>query len=54
MPVTSRLGPTLTAAGAESAPAEIDTIADLPKLAVALAARGFSEPDVTAVMAGNC
>jgi membrane dipeptidase len=39
--------------GAEAAPAEIDTIADLPKLATALAAGGFSADDVAAVMGGN-
>jgi membrane dipeptidase len=39
--------------GAESVPAEIDTIADLPKLASALGARGFGERDVAAVMGGN-
>jgi membrane dipeptidase len=39
--------------GAEAAPAELDTIADLPKLAVALARRGFSTDDIAAVMGGN-
>lgn len=39
--------------GAESAPAELDTVADLPKLASALARRGFSDEDVAAVMGGN-
>jgi Membrane dipeptidase (Peptidase family M19) len=39
--------------GAESTPAEIDTIADLPKLAPALAARGFGDTDIAAVMGGN-
>ncbi len=39
--------------GAESAPAELDTIADLPRLASMLASRGFTEPDVAAVMGGN-
>ena len=39
--------------GAESAPAEIDTVADLPKLAVALAGRGFADTDIAAVMGGN-
>jgi membrane dipeptidase len=39
--------------GAESAPAELDTIADLPKLAAALARRGFTGDEVAAVMGGN-
>jgi membrane dipeptidase len=39
--------------GAESAPAELDTIADLPKLATAVARRGFAADEVTAVMGGN-
>lgn len=39
--------------GAESAPAELDTIADLPKLATALADRGFAEDDVAGVLGGN-
>jgi membrane dipeptidase len=39
--------------GAEGAPAELDTIADLPKLASALAARGFADADIVAVMGGN-
>jgi membrane dipeptidase len=39
--------------GAESAPAEIDTIADLLKLAAALAGRGFAEDDIAAVMGRN-
>jgi membrane dipeptidase len=39
--------------GAESAPAEIDTIADLPKLATALARRGLADDDIAAVMGGN-
>jgi membrane dipeptidase len=39
--------------GAEAAPAEVDTIADLPKLAAALAARGFADSDIAAVMGGN-
>jgi microsomal dipeptidase-like Zn-dependent dipeptidase len=39
--------------GAEAAPAELDTIADLPKLASALAARGFADADIAAVMGGN-
>jgi membrane dipeptidase len=39
--------------GAESAPAELDTIADLPKLAAALSRRGFTEEETRAVMSGN-
>jgi membrane dipeptidase len=39
--------------GAESAPAEIDTIADLPRLAGALASRGFADDEIGAVMGGN-
>jgi membrane dipeptidase len=39
--------------GTEAAPAELDTIADLPKLASVLATRGFAEPDIAAVMGGN-
>jgi membrane dipeptidase len=39
--------------GAEQAPAELDTIADLPKLAPALAARGYSEDEVAAIMGQN-
>jgi membrane dipeptidase len=39
--------------GAESAPAEIDTIADLPNLAAALAGRGFAEDDIADVMGRN-
>ena len=39
--------------GSEAAPSEIDTIADLPKLATALAARGFADDDIAAVMGGN-
>ncbi len=39
--------------GAEAAPAELDTIADLPKLASTLAARGFADADIAAVMGGN-
>lgn len=40
-------------AGAESAPAELDTIADLPLLAGALAERGYAASDVAAIMGGN-
>jgi membrane dipeptidase len=39
--------------GAEAAPAELDTIADLPKLASALATRGFADSDIAAIMGGN-
>jgi membrane dipeptidase len=39
--------------GAESAPDELDTVGDLPKLAAALARRGFSDDDIVAVMGGN-
>lgn len=39
--------------GAESAPAELDTVADLPKLAAALARRGYAETDVAGIMGGN-
>lgn len=39
--------------GAEAAPAELDTIADLPKLAPALSARGFADADIGAIMGGN-
>ncbi len=39
--------------GAESAPAGIDTVADLPKIADTLAERGFAEKDIAAVMGEN-
>jgi membrane dipeptidase len=39
--------------GAESAPAELDTIADLPKLSRVLAARGYPDADIAAVMGEN-
>ena len=39
--------------GAESTPAELDTIADLPKIAGALKARGYTEADIEAIMGGN-
>ena len=39
--------------GAESAPAELDTIADLPKVATALKARGYAEADIEAILGGN-
>ena len=35
--------------GAEAAPAEIDTVADRPKLAGRLATRGYPAADVTAI-----
>lgn len=39
--------------GAESIPAEMDTVADLPKIRDALAAAGFSERDIDNVMGQN-
>lgn len=39
--------------GSESIPAEFDTVADLIKVADVLRARGYSEPDIEAVMSGN-
>ena len=39
--------------GAEDAPAELDTIADLPRLVEALARRGYADEAVTAIMGGN-
>ena len=39
--------------GAESSPAEIDTIADLPKLATSLDRRGFAEDDIEAICGTN-
>lgn len=39
--------------GAESTPAEFDTVADLPKIAQALREAGFTEEDIEAVMSGN-
>lgn len=39
--------------GAEAAPAELDTIADLPKLARALSEGGFADGEVQAIMGGN-
>lgn len=39
--------------GSEAVPREIDTIADLPRLAGALRGAGFAEDDVAAVMGGN-
>jgi membrane dipeptidase len=39
--------------GAESTPAEIGTIADLPKVATALKTRGYADADVEAILGGN-
>jgi membrane dipeptidase len=39
--------------GLQSAPAEIDTIADLQKLGPLLAERGYSEEDISAVLGAN-
>lgn len=39
--------------GAEAAPVGIDTVADLPKIADALAERGFGDRDIAAVMGEN-
>jgi membrane dipeptidase len=39
--------------GVEQAPHEVDTIADLPKLADALERRGYTETDVRKIMSGN-
>jgi membrane dipeptidase len=39
--------------GAETAPAELDTVADLPVVAGALKARGYANADVEAIMSGN-
>lgn len=39
--------------GSESIPADIDTIADLPKIADALANSGFSEKDVNGILGEN-
>lgn len=39
--------------GAEAAPAELDTIADLPKLAEALDRRGYPREDVDGIMSTN-
>ena len=39
--------------GSESIPAEIDTVADLLKIADVLRGRGYSETDIEAVMSGN-
>lgn len=39
--------------GSEAVPAELDTIADLPRLADALKSRGYSDVDVSNIMVGN-
>lgn len=39
--------------GSESTPAEIDTIADVGKIATALQSRGYADADVEAIMSGN-
>lgn len=39
--------------GSEAIPRELDSIADLPKLADALRAHGYSQADVDAIMGGN-
>jgi membrane dipeptidase len=39
--------------GAEAAPAELDTIADLPKLADELDGHDYSRADINAIMSGN-
>jgi membrane dipeptidase len=39
--------------GAEHIPAELDTIADLPKIADALKVRGYDYEDIEAIMGGN-
>lgn len=39
--------------GTEQSPREIDTIADLQKIALLLRQRGYKEPDVEAIMHGN-
>jgi membrane dipeptidase len=39
--------------GAEAVPAEIDTVADLPRLAEALSARGYDGASIDAVMHAN-
>jgi membrane dipeptidase len=39
--------------GSESAPAELDTVADLPKLATALGEHGFEPEHIRAIMGGN-
>ncbi|PJF34551.1 MAG: peptidase M19, partial [Candidatus Thermofonsia Clade 1 bacterium] len=39
--------------GAESTPDGLDTVADLLSLAPLLAARGYSQSDVAAILSGN-
>ena len=39
--------------GREAVPAEIDSVADLPKIGAALAERGFDAPDVRAILKEN-
>ena len=39
--------------GAETAPAELDTIADLPRIAAALSRRGYTDETIEAIMGGN-
>ncbi len=39
--------------GVESAPADVDTVADLQKLSVVLAKRGYSERDIAAILGDN-
>jgi len=39
--------------GAESTPAEIDTVADLARIGPALAELGYGEEDIAAVLGGN-
>jgi membrane dipeptidase len=39
--------------GVEHIPAELDTVADLPLIGAALAARGYAPDDVTAILGGN-
>ena len=39
--------------GREQSPRDLDTIADLQKLAALLADRGYSDDDIAAIMHGN-
>jgi membrane dipeptidase len=39
--------------GLETVPAEVDTIADLQKLGTTLAAKGYNDEDIAAVLGGN-
>lgn len=39
--------------GSDAVAAEIETIADLPRIAEALARRGYGDDDVTAIVGGN-